>query len=59
MDPNWSYVAMIDRLSQGDITREEQVFEINYVYCLTKLLYWNDRDDYVSKMNKINQTKNK
>jgi len=59
MDPNWSYVAMIDRLSQGDITREEQVFEINYIYCLTKLLYWNDRDDYVSKMNKINQTKNK
>jgi len=59
MDANWAYVSMIDRLSNGDITKEEKVFEINYIYCLTKLLYWNDRDDYVSKMNKINQTKNK
>lgn len=59
MDPNWSYVSMVDRLSKGDITKEEAIFETNYIYCLTKLLFWNDKDTYTNQINKMNQQKNK
>lgn len=57
MDPEWAFVAMVDRLSGGDITKDEDILKMDYIYLLTRLLYWKDKDDWTEKMNKINQKK--
>jgi hypothetical protein len=59
MDSGWAYVAMVDRLTNGDITKDNDVLQLEYIYCLTRLLYWKDKDEWTDKMNKINQKKRK
>ena len=59
MDAGWAYVAMIDRLTGGDITKDEDVLQLEYIACLTRLLYWKEYDEWKEKMNKINQQKQK
>lgn len=43
---------MVDRLSNGDITKHDKVFKQNYIHCLNVLSMWKDRDDYHAEMNK-------
>lgn len=57
MDPDWAFVSMVDRLSNGDITKDEEILKMDYIYLLTRLLYWKDKDEWTAKMNKMNQKK--
>ena len=54
---NW--VAMVDRLANGDITKHDQVYKINYIECLNLMGYWHHRDKYIEQMNKAQERKNK
>ncbi len=49
-DLNW--IGMIDKLSNGDITKHKDVYEINYIECLNLMAYWHHRDKYIEQMNK-------
>lgn len=52
MPSKWAYIAMIDRLSNGDITKHNDVYQINFIYCLNQLGYLRDKDEYIEQMNK-------
>jgi len=53
---NW--MAFIDRLADGDITKHEKVYNINYIEALNLMAYWHHRDKYIAQMNKaINNKK--
>jgi len=53
---NW--IGMVDRLSNGDITKHKQVYGINYIECLTLMAYWHHRDKYIENINRVNSRKN-
>ena len=53
MDSKWGWVSMVDRLSNSDITKHEQIYELNYIECLNVLSYWKEKDDYMNEMNNI------
>jgi hypothetical protein len=50
---------MIDRLSNGDITKHEEVFQVKYVWAMTNLLFWKDKDEYIDKINKAREQEQK
>jgi hypothetical protein len=43
---------MVDRLSIGDITKHDDVYDRNYIECLNLLSYWTERDRYIEENNK-------
>lgn len=53
MNSKWGWVSMIDRLSNGDITKHDAIYERNYIECLNILSYWHERDKYMEQMNNI------
>jgi hypothetical protein len=53
---NW--IAMVDRLTNGDITKHKDVYGTNYVECLNLMAYWHHRDKYIENVNKANARKN-
>lgn len=53
MDSRWSWLSMIDRLSNGDITKHDEIYERNYIECLNLLSYWHEKDKYMEQMNNI------
>jgi hypothetical protein len=44
---------MVDRLSSGDITKHDLVYERNYIECLNLLSFYHERDKYMEQMNNI------
>ena len=50
----YRWIAYIDRLSGGDITKHDEVYERTYIECLNLLSYWLIRDKQIEQMNKIN-----
>jgi hypothetical protein len=42
---------MVDRLSNGDITKHDLVYERNYIECLNLLSFYHERDKYMEQMN--------
>lgn len=55
IDNKWSWMAMVDRLSNSDITKHEEVYNTNYIQALNLLSYWKVKDDYINQMNKRNK----
>lgn len=53
---NW--IAMVDRLANGDITKHKNIYETNYIECLNLMAYWHHRDVYVSQVNRAIERKN-
>lgn len=53
---NW--IGMVDRLSNGDITKHKQVYGTNYLECLNLMAYWHHRDKYIENINRANARKN-
>lgn len=53
MNEKWQWISMVDRLSNGDITKHTEIYEMNYVYCLNILSYWYERDTYNEQINNI------
>jgi hypothetical protein len=52
LDDRWGWMSMVDRLSGGDITKHDLVYDRNYIECLNLLSYWKEKDEYVEEMNK-------
>lgn len=44
---------MLDTLSLGDLSKHEQILEMEYTYCMNLLLFWKIRDEYHEEMNRI------
>lgn len=55
MDNKWSWLSMVDRLSNSDITKHDLVYERNYIECLNLLSYWHEKDQYMEEMNRQRQ----
>ena len=55
----YGWLALVDRLSNGDITKHKEVYETNYVYCLNLLGYWYERDRVIEQANKRAEIKNR
>ena len=53
MDGRWGWISMMDRLSNGDITKHDAIYERNYIECLNILSYWHEKDKYMEQMNNI------
>jgi len=49
-DLNW--VAFVDKLANGDITKHEQIYETNYIEALNLMAYWHHRDKYIEQINR-------
>jgi hypothetical protein len=43
---------MVDRLSNGDITKHDLVYERNYIECLNLISYWTERDKWLENEQK-------
>ena len=52
IDSKWSWLAMVDRLANGDITKHDLIYKRNYIECLNLLSYYKERDDYIDEINK-------
>jgi hypothetical protein len=50
---------MVDKLSGGDITKHNEIYDLTYVECLNLLSYYNERDRYYEQINKQNELKYK
>lgn len=59
MDPFWCWMSMLDRLTQGDITKDKEVLKMSYVDCLWRLYFWQEKDEYIDKINKAEEAKQK
>ena len=53
MDNRWGWISMMDRLSNGDITKHDEIYERNYIECLNLLSFWSERDRHMEQMNNI------
>lgn len=51
IDSRWGWISMVDRLSNGDITKHDLIYDRNYIECLNILSYWHERDKYMEQMN--------
>ena len=52
MPDEMRWIAMIDRLSGGDITKHDLIYERNYIECLNLLSYWWYNDKYTNDIKK-------
>jgi len=52
MNEKWQWISMVDRLSGGDVTKHEDVYKMNYIYCLNVLSFYHERDLYNEQINK-------
>lgn len=53
MPEDLGWIAMVDRLSGGDITKHDLIYEKNYIECMNLLAYWHHKDRYVEQINKV------
>jgi hypothetical protein len=56
---NLRWIAMMDRLSGGDLTKHEAIYEKNYIECLNLLSYWYFRDKIEDQMRRQQELRNK
>ena len=55
MPENMTWLSMIDRLSGGDITKHDFIYERNYIECLNLLSLWWYQDKYTNDIRKMNK----
>jgi hypothetical protein len=46
----WSWMGVIEKLANGDITKFEEVTKMEFILCLNWLSYWKYKDKKVAKM---------
>jgi hypothetical protein len=44
-DSKYRWVSFIDRLSNGDITKHDEIYSRNYIETLNLLSWWKTRDE--------------
>lgn len=54
MPDSYKWIAMVDRLANGDITKHDLIYERNWRECLYLLSYYAERDkiDRIKNLNK-------
>jgi len=52
MDKQFNWIAFIDNLAGGDITKYDAVYEIPYQVSLHKMLYNHHKDKYMNEINR-------
>jgi hypothetical protein len=52
MSEDFNWIAMIDTLAGGDITKYETIYDIEYETCMFKMLYDHHRDKYHREINR-------
>lgn len=52
-------MSIIDRLTQGDVTKDEEVFKRGYIDCMYRMMYWDAKDKYIEKVNRAQMEQNK
>lgn len=55
IDNKWNWLSMVDRLSGGDITKHDLIYDRNYIECLNLLSYWHEKDKYMEQINQQRQ----
>jgi hypothetical protein len=58
MPEELDWIGMVDRLSNGDITKHKQIYQTNYLECLNLMAYWHHRDKYINQVNRAISRKN-
>ena len=51
----YRWVSYLDRMTNGDITKTDEVLERNYLETLNLLSYWKIRDEQIALQNKLNK----
>ncbi len=46
---NYKWLGMVDKLSCSDITKQDAVYELNYIHALNMLGFWKQVDKIKSK----------
>ena len=59
MPDHFNWIAFVDRLSGGDITKDEIIYKMNYSECLMRMSYWHEKDKYTERMNRASERKYK
>ena len=59
LDPIYTYLSIVDRFADGDITKYEEIQEREYLECLSILTYWTARDDKLKKEQALADARNK
>jgi hypothetical protein len=44
-DNKYRWISFMDRLSNGDITKHDEIYERNYIETLNLLSWWKTRDE--------------
>jgi hypothetical protein len=52
IDERYTWIALVDRLSNGDITKHNEIYDKNYIECLNLLAFWRELDAYKKEINK-------
>ncbi len=55
IDNRWNWLSMVDRLSGGDITKHDLIYDRNYIEWLNLLSYWHEKDKYMEQINQQRQ----
>lgn len=48
----WKWFSIVERLSNGDVTKFDEIYKITYITALNTLSYWKERDDYQQRLRK-------
>ena len=51
---SYKWLALVDKLSNQDITKDEEIYKLNYISALNRLSYWKEIDK-LKQDNKDNQ----
>jgi hypothetical protein len=43
---------MVDRLANGDVTKHDGIYKMNYIECLNIMSFWHQRDKYQEQLRK-------
>lgn len=46
----WSWFAVLEKLAKGDVTKFDEVSNMNFILCLNLLSYWMERDKKIARM---------
>lgn len=52
IDDRYTWIALVDRLSNGDITKHNEIYDKNYIECLNLLAFWRELDNYKKEIYK-------
>jgi hypothetical protein len=59
MDPQFTWLSLVDTLASGDVTKYEQVYDVSYELCLSKLSYDHAKDKYTREVNRRIELQNR